>query len=97
MSSGDLSQGSLEYRNSWPHPATPCNLVPLWKGEFRDFNDWVSKATLRLTGTYNARSEVKAICVDALGRRCHDGGDFMRARDEGAFPIRYFWECVPAA
>lgn len=91
-----MSAGSLCYRVSWPRPATPCNLVPLWKGEFRDFNEWVSKATTRLTGTHNGRSEVKAICVDALGRRCHDGGDFMRARDEDAFPVRYFWECVPA-
>jgi hypothetical protein len=36
---------------------------------------------------------VGAICVDALGRRCNIGADFARARDEGAFPVRYFWEC----
>lgn len=96
MESDHTRLGSLNYRVSWPRPATPCDLVPLWAGEFRDHADWVNFATKRLTGTYNDRSEVKAICVDALGRRCHDGGDMIRARDEGAFPVRYFWECVPA-
>lgn len=87
-------EGSLNYRVSWPRPATPCDLVPLWKGEFRDFDDWVSFATTRLTGTTDERGvEVSAICVDALGRRCSVGAHFMRARDEGAFPVRYFWEC----
>lgn len=90
----EAAEGSLNYRVSWPRPATPCDLVPLWKGEFRDFNDWVSFATTRLTGTTDERGvEVSAICVDALGRRCSVGAHFMRARDEGAFPVRYFWEC----
>ena len=70
--------GSLDYRISWPRPATPCNLQPLWKGEFASFDDWCNFASKRLTGTNNGRSEVKAICVDALGRRCSDGCDFMR-------------------
>jgi hypothetical protein len=91
-----IALGTLDYRVSWPRPATPCDLMPLWAGEFRDHGDWVNFATKRLTGTFNKRSEVKAICVDALGRRCHDGGDMARARDEGAFPVRYFWECAPA-
>lgn len=94
----DPSRGSLNYRISWPLDATPCNLIPLWAGEFRDFNDWVSFATTRLTGTTNQRGvEAKAICVDARGRRCIMGADFMRARDENTFPVRYFWECVPAS
>ncbi|MFS0736973.1 hypothetical protein ABC347_07975 [Sphingomonas sp. 1P06PA] len=92
-----MGEGSLDYRVSWPRPATPCDLVPLWKGEFASHADWVNFATKRLTGTHNGRSEVKAICVDAFGRRCHDGGDFMRADQDGAFPVRYFWECVPTS
>jgi len=28
------------------------------------------------------------ICIDAKDRRCRVGADFMRARDEGAFPVR---------
>lgn len=83
---------------SWPRPATPCELVPSWAGEFRDFNDWVSFATARLTGAVGSvGQDVPPICVDALGRRCNVGADFMRARDEGAFPVRYFWECKVAA
>ena len=34
--------------------------------------------------------DVRAICVDALGRRCNIGADFARARDEGAFPVPLF-------
>jgi hypothetical protein len=34
---------------------------------------------------------LSAFCVDAQGRRCNVGKDFMRARDEGTFPVRYFW------
>jgi hypothetical protein len=94
----DPSRGSLNYRVSWPRAATRCDLEPLWAGEFRDFDDWVSFATARLTGTTNQYGvEAPSICVDALGRRCIMGGDFMRARDEGTFPVRYFWECVPAS
>ena len=82
---------------SWPRPATPCDLVPIWAGEFRDHADWVNFATHRLTGVRGTNGEpVSAICVDARGRRCNNGKDMMRARDDGAFPVRYFWECEPA-
>lgn len=86
----------LQAPTSWPRAATPCNLVPLWAGEFVSHSDWVNFATKRLTGVRGSvGEEVRAICVDALGRRCNCGGDFMRARDEDAFPVRYFWECAP--
>ncbi len=79
---------------SWPRPATPCALAPNWEGEFRDFDDWVSFASKRLTVASDSNgADLSAICVDALGRRCHNGRDFARARDEGAFPVRYFFEC----
>ncbi len=94
MTPDGKQKGWLEHPTSWPRPATPTALVPMWAGEFRDFNDWVSFAGKRLTGCYGEfGQEVTAICVDAIGRRCSIGGDFMRARDEGTFPVRYFWQC----
>lgn len=92
-----MSVAYLETPRSWPRAATPCNLVPRWAGEFKSHADWVSFATHRLTGVYGTMGEaVSAICVDAFGRRCNIGADFRRAEEEGAFPIRYFWECEPA-
>lgn len=89
---------SLAYPTSWPRKATPSDLVPLWAGEFKSFDDWVNFATKRLTGCHHPYGhEVGAICVDSFGRRCTVGGDFMRARDEDAFPVRYFWECTTPA
>lgn len=69
-----------------PNSPTPCDLKPNWAGEFRSFDSWVNKAT-----TWINRD---AICVDAKGRRCLIGADFMRARDEDAFPVRFFWDCA---
>lgn len=89
---------NVEEPCSWPRAATPCDLAPRWAGEFRDHGDWVSFASSRLTGCRGSNGEeVKAICVDTLGRRCNSGGDMARARDESAFPVRYFWECAPSA
>lgn len=90
------SPSGLVPPTGWPRPATPCDLRPLWAGEFRDFSDWVNFASIRLTDCqHRLGGAVPAICVDALGRRCWIGADFHRARDEGAFPVRYFWECEP--
>jgi hypothetical protein len=33
-----------------------------------------------------------ALFRDASGRRCLTRADFLRARDEGAFPVSYRWE-----
>ncbi|MFT8308539.1 hypothetical protein [Acetobacter malorum] len=52
-------------------------------GNFPTFQTWVNKATSWIGGTNSA-------CFDAKGRRCRIGGDMMRARDEGAFPV-YYW------
>lgn len=85
---------TLRYPTGWPRAATPCNLVPMWAGEFVSHADWVNFATHRLTGcTGSVGEKVGAICVDSIGRRCNVGADFARARDEGTFPVRYFWEC----
>jgi hypothetical protein len=52
-------------------------------GEFRNFADWVNTAKRRIAGLH-------AVCFDAKGRYCAWGAHFMRARDEDAFPVR-FW------
>lgn len=52
-------------------------------GAFANFDDWVTRATRAIGGT-------NAACFDAKDRRCLCGADFMRARDEGAFPVRYW-------
>jgi hypothetical protein len=52
-------------------------------GEFRTFEQWVNKAASWIGGT-------NPLCADAKGRVCRIGADMMRARDEGAFPVR-FW------
>jgi hypothetical protein len=70
-----------------PHPAQPCNLKPRWEGQFTTFETWVNKASSWI--------DKDAVCIDAKGRRCLIGRDFMRARDEGAFPVRFFWNCEP--
>lgn len=74
-------------------------LVPNWAGEFDCFQRWVNHASSWLVrdeeATGSVGERVSPICVDALGRRCHVGKDFHRARDEGAFPVRYFWSMRP--
>lgn len=69
-------------------------LKPRWVGQFNTYDDWLNNATQYLAGRKGSvGQDVPAICVDTLGRRCHVGKDFMRARDEGTFPVRYFWDC----
>jgi hypothetical protein len=53
-------------------------------GEFHSYEDWV-----RLGPTPPYRS---AVFIDAYGRRCVTEQDFVRARDEGAFPLSYHWQ-----
>lgn len=95
---GPTPERGITVGKSWPRPATPCALVPRWEGEFRDHADWVTFASKRLTVAYDSNGrDLTAICVDTLGRRCANGRDMKRAQDEGAFPVRYFWDCEPAA
>ena len=46
--------------------------------QFTDFQHWVNKASTWVQG---------GICLDSVGRRLSIGRDFMRARDEEAFPV----------
>lgn len=61
-------------------------------GEFRSFENWCNKASSwigpaarKLCGAQEVR------CLDAKNRECLSGREFMRARDEGAFPVRYYF------
>jgi hypothetical protein len=60
--------------------------------QFDSFTQWVNKASSWLTRhpQYDGKA-FRAACYDAKHRRCHIGADFMRARDEGAFPVRWYW------
>ena len=53
-------------------------------GEFDQFTTWVNKATSWIGG-------MNALCVDAKDRICRCGADFQRAKDEGAFPVRFYF------
>jgi hypothetical protein len=74
---------------------------------FRDREEWVRHASSYLTaraghpryndGRKNSWERFTAICFDTKGRICANGGDFKRAEDDGAFPIRWVWpDQVPA-
>lgn len=77
-------------------PAVPLLIMPVIAGSYETFDDWVNKASHTIAERFCPKDTVgyplRAICVDAKGRRCQCGGDFMRARDEAAFPVVYFWE-----
>jgi protein gp37 len=46
--------------------------------QFDSFNQWVNKASTWVNG---------GLCLDKTGRVLKSGADFMRASDEGAFPV----------
>jgi len=56
-------------------------------GEFESYEEWA-----RLGPLPPYRS---AIFIDARGRRCLTLKDFVRAREDGAFPMAYFWQAPP--
>ncbi len=74
------------------------------KGQsFRSHQEWVDHASSWLTQHPEYRDtqhptgrgfqgyHFTALCFDQLGRRCRNGGDMMRARDENAFPVWWVW------
>ncbi|GAB1535638.1 hypothetical protein ADMFC3_12690 [Geovibrio sp. ADMFC3] len=56
--------------------------------EFQSFDEWVNKAAswFQSTGIIDEHY----ICVDAGGRVCKKGKEFIRARDENTFPVRVY-------
>ena len=77
--------------------------IPVLGQSFISFEDWVNTATRRLTyhPDYHDTEHGKkagwrgehftALCFDQKGRRVRMGAGFMRARDEGAFPVWWIW------
>lgn len=53
---------------------------------FTSYQNWVNKASIWYL-TYRPLDRKKLIAVDAVGRVCWIGSDFMQARDENALPI----------
>lgn len=53
-------------------------------GQFTSMTNWINKATSWIGG-------MNALCVDAKDRICRNGGDFQRAENEDAFPIRFYY------
>jgi len=59
---------------------------------FDTFSEWVNKApswyaTSGLRGCSHCGNVRHAVAVDAAGRICRNGGQFMRARDDDSFPV----------
>lgn len=82
---------SAERSRPWQRPTALEGFTPDWMGQFDTFDDWLNHATRALTGVQGLVCDIPAVCIDTKGRRCFSGAEFMRARDEGTFPIRYFW------
>jgi hypothetical protein len=59
-----------------------------WDGEFETYHEWA-----RFGPQPPYRS---ATFLDAQGRRCISQQDFARAREDGAFPVRYYWKTPEA-
>lgn len=83
---------------------TPARVPPPFGDQrFDTFDEWVNRARSWLTchADYNntEHGDLKgwrghhftALCFDSLGRRVRCGADFMRARDEDAFPVWWIW------
>jgi len=63
--------------------------------QFDSFQEWVNKGRSWLTRRQRIDSNDhpynRAVCFDMKGRLVQNGGDFARARDEDAFPVRWLW------
>jgi hypothetical protein len=67
-----------------PQPAPAANLGPKLF-DFATFSRWVNHAQ---HAWKDAGVPVNyTLCIDAKGRHCFIGRDFMIARDDGSFPV----------
>lgn len=57
--------------------------------KFDNFDEWCDKAKgmFKRAGILGCNYH---LCIDTKGRICPTGKEFMRARDENAFPIKVF-------
>ncbi len=61
---------------------------------FDDYIDWMvnSKKWFEKNPQYNIKDHhTHPLCVDAFGRRCLTSFEFRRARQQKAFPVRWWW------
>jgi len=56
--------------------------------EFSTFEDWVNNAKKRFRK--NNVYQNNTICVDGSGNLCVIGKNFMKARDDNAFPVKVY-------
>lgn len=59
--------------------------------QFESFTEWLNKASSWLTRHEDYSKDFRVICWDSKARICRIGADFMRARDEDAFPVYWLW------
>lgn len=63
--------------------------------QFDSYEEWVDMGRYWLTERQRTNSSGHpyncAVCFDMKGRLVECGGDFMRARDDGSFPVRWLW------
>lgn len=68
------------------------NNIPISVGpllfEFRSESHWVNKAASWFGGTGLRENEY--VCIDAWGRICTRGAEFMRAEKQGTYPIKVY-------
>ena len=66
--------------------------VTIWVGnevfEFADYDNWCDTAKVKFSRA-GLRGD-NAVCVDARGRICLSGKEFMRARDQGTWPVKVY-------
>lgn len=64
--------------------------------QFDSHAQWVNFASTWLTRHSDYHHKFfRTICFDTLGRRCQYGRQFREAKEQGTFPIRWWWPDQP--
>lgn len=61
--------------------------------DFKSFDNWCDTAKMKFKAHGVSGQTIGhqfAICIDTKNRVCQSGKEFMRARDEDAFPVRVY-------
>lgn len=82
-----------EVHEGKPKPAGQRNPISLdgWTnvGEFASYVQWVNTAASWI-GSISRGRNYAVLCIDTKNRPCFIGADFMRSRDDNAFPVSYY-------
>ena len=87
LSSTDAAMTALRDALAATPASSPVVLGP-FMFQFASFDGWVSGAQ-RAWRSRGVRSD-DTLCIDAAGRICRIGGDFRKARDDNAYPVRVY-------